>query len=263
MMKIKTIYKPLKPIYPNLGIELAYRRKIRKLIDAMQASIDWWLTARYREHESTIVGDSALTDLQDEIKDLKQQWLKNFDEGAENLAKWFSKNNKDYAGNTMKKILKDAGIAVEVNYSPAAKMAYKAVLSDNVGLIKSIAQQHLASVESMVMQSVSTGRDLGTLTKELKKRYVITTKRAALIARDQNNKATAVLTKNLQEELGITHAIWRHSTAGKHPRPEHVKANNETYDIKKGMYLEGKWTWPGVEINCRCISVPLIAGYNS
>ncbi len=261
-MKIKQIYKPLKPIYPSLSIELAYRRKIRKLVDAMQSSIEWWITARYREHESTIVGDSALDDLVSEIKDLKEQWLKNFDEGAENLATWFSKNNKSYTDHSMKKILKDAGIAVEVNYSPAAKMAYKAVLSDSVGLIKSIAQNHLDSVESLVMQSVSAGRDLGTLTKQLKKRYAVTTKRAALIARDQNNKATAVLTKNLQEELGITHAIWRHSTAGKHPRPEHVKADGKTYDIKKGMFLEGEWTWPSMQINCRCISVPLIAGYN-
>jgi uncharacterized protein with gpF-like domain len=64
-----------------------------------------------------------------------------------------------------------------------------------------------------------------------------------------------------QKELGITKAIWVHSGGGKHPRPEHVAFSGKEYDVEKGAYLEGKWTWPGFEINCRCTSRSVIPGF--
>lgn len=102
------------------------------------------------------------------------------------------------------------------------------------------------------MQSVGRGRDLKTLTDELEKRYGITRRRAALIARDQNNKATSVMQSARQRSVGITEGIWRHSRAGKTWRPSHVKANGKRFDLRKGMFLDGKWVLPGEEINCKC-----------
>jgi hypothetical protein len=66
-----------------------------------------------------------------------------------------------------------------------------------------------------------------------------------------------------QIKLGITHAIWMHSGGGKYPRPEHVRASNErlVYEIAKGAFLEGKWTWPGVEIDCKCVDRPVLPGF--
>ncbi|MCH5894342.1 phage head morphogenesis protein, partial [Salmonella enterica] len=82
--------------------------------------------------------------------------------------------------------------------------ALQASITENVNLIRSIPQQHLTQVETLVMQSVSRGRDLKTLTDELEKRYGITRRRAALIARDQNNKATSVMQSARQRSVGIT-----------------------------------------------------------
>jgi uncharacterized protein with gpF-like domain len=61
--------------------------------------------------------------------------------------------------------------------------------------------------------------------------------------------------------LGITQAIWQHSHAGKKPRPSHVKADGKTFDIEKGMYLDGKWVQPAEEYNCRCTSRAIIEGF--
>ena len=133
-------------------------------------------------------------------------------------------------------------------------------IGEQVGLIRSIAEQHLGNVQRLVMESVSRGRDLHYLSVELRKRYGITKRRAALIARDQNNKATATLQSARQLEMGITHGIWRHSHAGKEPRPSHVKADGEKFDLRKGMFLDGKWTLPGHEINCRCWYSPILTG---
>ena len=53
-------------------------------------------------------------------------------------------------------------------------------------------------------------------------------------------------------ELGVTRAIWVHSSASKEPRPSHVKASGTEYELQKGLYLDGEWLKPAQAINCRC-----------
>ena len=65
--------------------------------------------------------------------------------------------------------------------------------------------------------SVSAGRDLGTLAKQLEKRYGVTKRRAALISKDQNSKATSNMVRSSHVEHGITKATWRF-WGGKTPR---------------------------------------------
>ncbi|MDB5605134.1 MAG: phage head morphosis protein [Bradyrhizobium sp.] len=108
-----------------------------------------------------------------------------------------------------------------------------ATVGQQVSLIKSIPSQYFTDVEGLVMRSVQTGRDLGQLTKDLQEQFGVTCRRAAFIARDQNNKATASMTRARQDELGITQAIWVHSGAGKHPRPTHVAMNGTKYDVNR------------------------------
>ena len=148
----------------------------------------------------------------------------------------------------------------------AANDVLQATTGANVALIKSIAQQHLADVEGLVMRSVAAGRDLGTLAKEIEARYGVTKRRAALISRHQNNLATATITRVRQESLGIKQAVWVHSHAGAHPRPSHVTAGAEkvVYDVATGWFDpdEGKYIRPGELINCRCVSRPIIPGFD-
>ena len=92
--------------------------------------------------------------------------------------------------------------------------ALEATVAENVALIKSIGSQYLTAIEGHVMRSITVGRDLAPLARRLEFQYGVTRRRAALIARDQNNKATAVITRERQNELGIK-AIWLHSAGGK------------------------------------------------
>lgn len=249
----------LRAVNPNAGIKAAYRKRLDALIAEMNDSILYWIGAAYKR-TGLAQDESATVTLRKALHKVARQWQDRFDEGADNLARWFAQKTKSYSDVALGKILEDAGFSVEFKMSSAMNDAYQAVIGENVNLIKSIAAENLTQVETLVMQSVQTGRDLGTLTRELEHRFGVTKRRAALISRDQNNKATATMTRVRQRELGITTAIWKHSHAGKAPRPSHLKADGEEYDIDKGMYLDGKWTWPGVEINCRCVSRSVIPG---
>lgn len=257
----KPVVKPviLRPVQSNAGIQAAYRKRLDALIDEMNASILYWVGAAYKR-TGIAQDESATAMMRRALRKVSRQWQDRFDMGADDLAKWFAQKTKSYSDVALTSILKDAGFSVEFKMTTAMNDAYQAVIGENVNLIKSIASQHLTQVETMVMQSVQQGRDLSTLSKQLQARYGVTKRRAALIARDQNNKATAVVTRVRQQGLGITTAIWRHSHAGKTPRPSHVKADGQEYDIAKGMYLDGHWTWPGVEINCRCVSRSVVPG---
>ena len=252
---------PLAPVHPNVGLEISYQRKLEALIDEMNKSLTYWITAAYRQNKPRMAHDaSPAMVLRNIMKNLARHWMKRFDKASLELAKYFALNASKRSDSALAAILNKSGFAVKFNMTRAANDVMQATIGQQVGLIKSIAEHHLGDVEGLVMRSVQTGRDLETLNRELKHRFKLTKKRAALIARDQNNKATAAMTRVRQQELGITKAIWVHSAAGKEPRPEHVAANGKEYDVAKGMFLEGVWTWPGVEINCRCVSRPILPG---
>lgn len=251
----------LAPVHPNAGLRASYQKKIDSLVDAMQKSLVYWLTAAYRANEPTMAADaSPAMALRDAMRKLSNYWQKRFDDAAPELAKYFAENAFSRSDGSLKAALKKAGFTVEFKMSREANDVYQATLSENVGLIKSIAEQHLTQVEGLVMRSVQQGRDLGFLSKELHERYGVSKRRAAFIALSQNNMATATIKRVRQDSLGITDEVWLHSHGGKHPRPTHVAADGKRFNVKKGMFLDGKWTWPGVEPGCRCVGRSVIPG---
>ena len=255
----------LRAIRSNARLEAQYRKKIKALVAEMNNSILYWLTASYRDFEGNYLAQDAspIAKLQQTMKDLSNRWLKNMREGAKKIATWHANSTLAMTDQQLQSTLKDAGFTVQMQITPSMQAAYDAVVAENVGLITNLGQQQLAQIETLVMQSVQNGRQLSTLTDELKSRFAMTDRRASLIARDQNNKASQTLTRQRQKDLGITQAIWMHSHGGKNPRPSHVKADGKVYDLDKGMYLDNEWVYPSELINCRCFSKPVIPGFIS
>lgn len=191
-----------------------------------------------------------------------KRWTSRLDDMSAEIAAKFAKKTFRATQSSLMAAFRKAGFTVKFQPTQKSLDAYKAVIAENVNLIKSIPQQYLKDVESRVWESVRSGGDLSTLTKGLQKTYGISYRRAALIARDQNNKAKAVIENVRRQELGITEAIWQHSHAGKVPRPTHVAMNGKKFKLAEGMYDrdEGKWVLPGELINCRCTSRSIIPG---
>ena len=255
--------RPLRPVRPSPAIQAAYRDRMDDMIDEMQASLVYWITAEYRANPPELAQDeSPASALRAAMRKLTRRWQRNFDRAAPKLADYFATAVAARSDTQLRIILREAGISVHWQMTRPANDVLQATIGEQVGLIRSIASQHLSDVEGLVMRSVQQGSDLKTLSAQLHQRYGITKRRAALIARDQNAKATAAITRVRQQEVGITRARWVHSGGGKEPRPTHVAAGRDrlVYDIDKGAYLDGKWVWPGTEINCRCVSAPILPG---
>lgn len=254
----------LAAVRPNAGLRADYHKRLDRAVDDMHRSVMYWLRAAYRANPPEIAQDaSPARILRAAMRKLGRRWLRRFDELGPEIAAYFATAASERVDGALADMLRKKGFTVRFKTTAAQNDAYQAVIGQQVGLIKSVAQKYLSDIEGDVMRSVMAGRDLATLSKTLEKTYGVTKRRAALIARSQNNMATATLTRVRQNELGIKKAKWLHSAGGRVPRPEHVAFSGKLYDVDKGAFLEGKWTWPGMEINCRCVSVPVITGFAS
>lgn len=192
----------------SAAIKQKYLKRLMAIIDDMNKSVMWWLGARYKKNEKEIVAsdiknwskaehvsaerhfeargrkglgtatefptsiafDSA-SDVEKELKDLIKQWSKRFDEAAEDIAKDFVKSATSHSTNNLKALLKKAGWTTNLKLSRKAQDKLKALVFENVNLIKSIPEKYFTELTTITMQSITRGRDLEHLKDEIKKRY--------------------------------------------------------------------------------------------
>jgi SPP1 gp7 family putative phage head morphogenesis protein len=261
--------KALPPVLASAAIQAAYKRALFQLTDEMAKSYARLLKAQYRETPPRIADlamDRTPADmLADELKKLGKRWLKRFNQAAPKLANWFAKEVDDRSQRVLKKILRDAGISVRFTMTKEMRDVADATVQENVSLIRSIATEYHTQVEGIVMRSVTRGRDLEDMVKELQGRFGIERRRAELIALDQNNKATAAFRRVRELELGLDVGIWLHSHAGKDPRPTHIANHGKRFSVKDGWFDSDpkvrRAILPGELIRCRCSWRPVVKGF--
>lgn len=256
--------RTLPAIRPSAAIRTEYDRRLMAEIDAMQSDVAKALERTYRRNEPEIAQDaSPARTLQAEMRRLGRKWLRRFDKLAPELAAYFATATEKRVSSALMAALKRAGFTVKFQITRAQNDVIQATIAENVSLIKSIPAQYLTGVEGLVMRSVTAGRDLQVLSEGLQTRYGVTKRRSALISLDQNNKATAALTRARHLELGIEEAIWLHSAGGKTKRRSHVANSGNRYNIREGWYDPDakERIWPGTLVGCRCVPKAVIPGF--
>lgn len=257
----------LPPVRPSAGVEAEYRRRLEALVEDMGRSVEYWLGVAYRRAEPSLAVDaSPVAELQRQLRRVVRRWQSRFDAGAQELAAYFAQSAERRASAHLRRVLADAGVSVEFQTTQAMRDVMRATVQANVGLIKSIPQKYLGQVEGVVMRGVQAGRDAASVARDLQEQLGVARRRASLIARDQNNKATASLARVRMVEAGLEEAIWTHSAGGHEPRPSHVAAGQRRarYRISEGWYdpHEKRRVQPGELINCRCVGRPVVAGFS-
>ena len=236
------------PVRPTPALAGEYQGQLEKIVDGVHRD----------------VSRLNLRELEAGIHSMAQTWLLRMDAASRRLASWFATRAHQRTQHDLRHILREGGWTVRFAPTPVVQSAIGAIVTENVSLIKSIPQKYLSDVATIVQESVEAGGDLKTLTDKLQQRYGVTRRRAVLIAHDQNSKATAMISRVRQQELGIEEGIWVHSHAGNEPRPTHVKAGRDKvrFKLSEGWYDPAvrKYVWPGSEINCRCVWKPVLPG---
>ena len=137
-------------------------------------------------------------------------------------------------------------------------------INKNVSLIKSLPEQYLSQVETIVNNGLTSGARYSTIQKEIMGRVGSASSKLAgrikTIARNEVQTINAQLTLRRSEALGIKRGIYRTSDDEK-VRKCHDELDGVEYEIKKGAWSKscGKFIQPGItDINCRCSYSPII-----
>lgn len=263
----------LAPVLPSAALRDDYERRLKKAIANMTASYEYWIRSKYvkavdANQDAGRLPDMAMDAVKgdgvkartnalfSELTRLRTYWTKYFDDFAAKLAFQATQAWYDQNVSTWNARIKRAGFDVKMDLTPSQKLILDTKVKENVSLIKSIQSQYHTDIEGIVSRNFLAGRDLAPMAEQIKKRGDVSTRRAALIARDQSNKATAQMNDARQRELGIKYAYWVHSSAGKEPREKHVRAGREQWVFRVGEgidFNDGMGTvLPGEAINCRC-----------
>ena len=205
-------------------------------------------------------GIEAVCDWSDGILAATALWFKGASRGTSGMG-FFDRLRASAIQRQRQADLKAFGMTVAFKPPKAAIEAFRAALSRRVALIEGIDAKQRKGIEQLVWRSVMKGYDMHTLSVGLREKFGFSIDQAASIARHQANMARVVIDNARKLELGITEAIWRHSGAGRSPRPSHVAFNGKRFNIITGAFLDGKWVWPGSEPDCLCTSKSIIPAF--
>lgn len=238
--------KEIRQIYANLGIQRQYRGRLDKLIHEMYISTLYWLSQGLSPSQ-----------VAEKIKKLSKQWQKRFGKEAPIIADWFVRSVKNNTLYGMQQAFYEQGYYIKPRIKREIEQAIRI---ENEGLINSIPEKFFAGLLVLAMMGFQYGDD--DLTKEIKKRYDMTERRAKVISEDQNHKANQIFKLSICENLGITKGRWKYTWRSKEPRLSHIRADGKMFDLKEGCKIDGKFIYPAEEYNCKCDFTPIITEFN-
>ena len=145
----------------------------------------------------------------------------------------------------------------EIETAPTGNVM-RALMSEQVGLIRSLPIEAAQRVHKVVTEGLSQGLRADQVAAEIMKTGVVVRSRADLIARTEVGRASTTLTQVRAQHIGSTHFIWR--TAGDSDvRPTHRALNGKTFRWDDPPECDpGHHALPGCIWNCRCYAEPLI-----
>lgn len=143
--------------------------------------------------------------------------------------------------------------AVRANQTIDNYVAMK--IKENAALIKSMKQKYMDDLEKNVYRAINDGGGIGAVAEQINRVSDMSTKHAAMIARDQTGKITGQLNAYRQQQSGAIGYIW--STMGDdRVRPTHAALEGVffKYNDPNGGADGLK---PGEDYQCRCIADPV------
>jgi SPP1 gp7 family putative phage head morphogenesis protein len=158
------------------------------------------------------------------------------------------------------------GLSLKTGVIPAGmEEVSKAIIAENVSLIKSIPQEYFKNVTGAVMRSITVGQGMADLLPQIQKYDGQTERRAKNLALDQTRKAYNAINKERMQKVGVRQFEWVHSGGGQKPRESHLKIDGHIFDFDKlesqqaalGVPPEDQGI-PGYPVNCRCTMVPVV-----
>jgi SPP1 gp7 family putative phage head morphogenesis protein len=248
------------PIRPSRGIESDYRNALYDITRLINSKTKDLISIIASGAEHTIIANDILKFIEDSNTGIAVE----ANRIANQFAQQSSIQNKERFESMLRQSL-NADFLTVIDGSEVSNVL-NTVRVTNVGLIKTIPDQHWGKVLQAVNDNLSGTLDM-PLTSRLKQISGITTRRAKFIARDQTQKAVSQLNQARQLDSGITEYKWLTSEDERvvgNPSGLYPKGNSKHMNHFKRNGKIFKWSappadgHPGNAINCRCVAIPVI-----
>jgi len=144
----------------------------------------------------------------------------------------------------------------------------KANIAKNATLIKSIPDEFIKNIETIVYNGVSTGMAYKEIEKQIKGVDGITSvfgkldNRVKMIARNETSSINGQINKFRMQSVGVNKFEWQ--TAGdERVRDSHIELDGQVFSWNDLPTNErGEKIAPGEDFNCRCVSIPIFDPFN-
>ena len=256
---------------PDIYTEMRMRRQMQSLVREMYKDIIKEITPEYKKHiAKSQLSNGVANDSMESyfiiliMKKMRAKWYPRFTSLSKELAQWLSKKTYKRADSLIVTKLEEYGFTVKRNTEEGyQKAVLKEVVKDSVGKWQSLPMYAAAQAQDAIMTAYSKGRDMEYLTSRLRDVAEISTDKAALIARDQINRATQQMAIASAESYGLQKGRWIHVPGEHSSRITHLNFDGEIFDLEQGLYDEDveDYVKPGELIYCNCQFVPVIPGF--
>lgn len=256
---------------PNAGIMSWYVRELRKLSRDMTDECRETIKGIYAKgYEGISFDESLSSQVRIALNQLMQKYGDKFSDKAKNLAESLVRRTNRYSNGQINQALKDMLGAKAANFaisgsvvSAEKKEIFKALVFENVSLIRSIPNEYFKQITGAVARSIENGDGVRWLASELKKFGHSTERRVQLIAQDQTRKAYNSINLRNFQEAGIRKFKWLHSGGSAQPREYHKNVlNGNIYDMDNPPVIDqrtGERGFPGQLPYCRCVMCAVLS----
>lgn len=250
----------------NAGIQAWYVKELQKLSQQMTKECYKVLAELYKKGYPEIAFDESISSqARIALNQLYNKYSDKFSKRGKYLAQSLLKKTNKYANWQLNNVLKTLlGIAatefsftlVGAAISAEKSEIIKALIFENVSLIKSIPNEYFKQITGAVARSIENGEGVKWLAQQLRTYGAKTERRAQLIAQDQTRKAyNSINLRNFQDS-NIRKFKWLHSGGSRDPRPYHKDVlDGQIFDIDNPPIIDPKTKekgYPGQLPYCRC-----------
>ncbi|TCJ96155.1 SPP1 gp7 family putative phage head morphogenesis protein [Volucribacter psittacicida] len=259
-----------KPLIVSESIGNEYGKVIKATIkllhrDLMQG-IDRIYITYAQDNDSSDQKGNGISQLKILFNKLLRKYTPIFSFLAKNATERMINRVLKNSSSTLKLSLRDISqdLAIKTDFmTEKLNSITKAVTIESVSLIKTIPSQYLNEVQSIVMNSITTGKGFHDLKKSLDRYYGKNARKAELVALDQTRKAYRNIQAEKLKKLGVRKFKWLHTGGSNEPRKLHMDLNGKVFSFDNPpyigeMYGEKVYGLPGQLPNCRCSMKPVI-----